>query len=442
MTTTGVIRSGLSWIRRSKEHYGLSEGILSSRAGLRERTTPAKPDQSVTLPPALILGGDANALSVARDLARMGVTVYAVGEPGASVRHSRCCRWIDVPAGDSAEEAWARFLLGPESEHLRGAVVLGCSDAALQVLAHHREPLLQKFRLDDAHPPAQLAMLDKLATYEHASAAGVPTPRFWSVSSRDDVLAVRDELVFPLMVKPRLSHVFEAHFGRKHVVVSGFDELLAAYELARGAGVAVLLVEVIPGGDDQLASYFTYLDDQSRPLFHYAKRVIRRYPSGMGAGCYHVTDWIPELTEVSNRLFRQVGLRGLANIEFKRDPRDGIHKLIECNARFVASDRLAVAAGVHLARFVYGRLVGVAVPPPDRFRVGMRLWDPLRDFRAFLELRRQGRLTLVRWLASIARRQTLPYFAWSDPMPTVSRLLKPAIRRWRRLKGAVGRGEA
>ena len=65
-----------------------------------------------------------------------------------------------------------------------------------------------------------------------------------------------------------------------------------------------------------------------------------------GTACYHVTDWIPEAAELGTQLFAHVGLRGLANVEFKQDPRDGQYKLIECNARFVASNGLVSAAGL------------------------------------------------------------------------------------------------
>jgi hypothetical protein len=57
----------------------------------------------------------------------------------------------------------------------------------------------------------------------------------------------------------------------------------------------------------------------------------------MGNACYHLTDWNPEVGDLSLKLFQWVGLRGLANAEFKRDERDGKLKLIECNARFTAS---------------------------------------------------------------------------------------------------------
>ena len=49
-------------------------------------------------PPLIILGGDANALSVARSLGRSGIDVYAINEPGACAKFSRYCRWLEVPA--------------------------------------------------------------------------------------------------------------------------------------------------------------------------------------------------------------------------------------------------------------------------------------------------------------------------------------------------------
>src|SRR4051812_11932105 len=72
------------------------------------------------LPPVVILGGEANALSVARDLSRMGVKVFVISAADSSVRYSRHCRWIDVPVEGTPEESWSRFLLGPESDYLQG----------------------------------------------------------------------------------------------------------------------------------------------------------------------------------------------------------------------------------------------------------------------------------------------------------------------------------
>lgn len=385
-----------------------------------------------TNPPVLILGGEANALSVARDLGKIGVRVFAVGDPDSCVRHSRHCKWIDLPQQPTPEESWAAFLLGPESEFLRGAVLLSCGDAGLQILIRHREALLARYRLDLSAPAAQQSMLDKLTTYKNARAAGIPVPLFWEVESRAQVIPLRDELVYPLLVKPRLSHIFEAKFGRKHVTAANFDELLAIFDATTGSGTDVLLMELIPGGDDQLCSYYTHLDEHGKPAFHFTKRIIRRYPVGMGTACYHITDWIPEIIPLAQKLFDHVGLLGLANVEFKLDRRDGQYKLIECNARFTASNCLVSASGFSLATFVYHRLNGLPLPPMEKYELGLRLWDPIRDFWAYKELRRAGKITFAQWFTGILHRQTWQFFRWSDPMPTLSRFLKPLRKRFMR----------
>lgn len=408
----------------------------TARAGTAVRATTPESDaidrKSLQMPPVLLLGGEANALSVVRDLGRMGVCVFAVGEADSAVRHSRYVRWIEPKESGKAEDVWSSFLLGTDSDHLKGAVVIACSDAGLTVLARHREQLQQRFLLDLANPAAQLAMLDKLTTYHIAAAAGVPTPRFWAVSQRDQIVAVRDALVYPLLVKPRLSHVFEKHFGRKHITVTDFDQLITAYDTAAGAGMDMLLVELIPGGDENLCSYYTYLDERGEPQLHFTKRVIRRFPTGMGCGSYHITDWNPQLRDLGLRLFKHAGLLGLANVEFKRDDRDGQYKLIECNARFTAANCLVSASGCNLAQFVYNRIVARSQPPLGEYKRGMRLWDPIRDYWSFRELRKMGQITTVGWLLSIMHRQTFPYFRWSDPLPAMARAFKPCGRMFTR----------
>ena len=390
------------------------------------RTLPAWPGNA---PPVIIVGGRANALSVARQIGRLGAAVYALAEPGAAVVHSRYCRHLDV-GGDA--RAWERFLLGPQSDPLRGAVVLACSDEAVQLIAERREELEARFLLDESNPRAQLVMLNKLSTYRAAREAGVPTPLFWVADSREQLESVRRELVFPLVVKPRLSHVFERGTGKKLLIVDSHDGVAAAVESIVATGTGAVLMEMIPGPDERLCSYYTYLDEDSRPLLHFTKRVIRRYPLVTGAGCYHITDRVPEVAELGNRLFRHVGLRGLANVEFKRDERDGKLKLIECNARFTAADCLVAASGINLAAFVYCRLTGRAPPPTDDYRVGLRLWDPVRDFQAGLAMRRAGQLTLWQWVRSVCHRQTFAYFRWTDPLPALARAAAPLSRLLRK----------
>lgn len=376
-------------------------------------------------PAAILMGGAmGNALSVARSLGRSGVTVHVL--PDAPSDHSRYAHTIALPPAGTPQEAWARFLLGSASEALRGAVLLSCSDAGLELLIEHREELAGKFVLDISDAQAQRSLLSKLSTYEQARAAGVPTPLFWKAASAEEVRAHEREYVYPLIVKPLYSHRFQAVFHDKFFRVTSFEQLLEVYARVREHDLEVILLEEIPGPDDLLCSYYTYVDAEGVPLCDFTKRIIRRYPKNRGLACYHVTDWNPEARDLGLRLFRHVGLRGVGNVEFKRDVRDGALKVIECNARFTAGNALLVASGYDLALFVYNRLAGVpqAQLKGRRYTEGLHYWFPGQDLRAFLDLHEEGRLSPAGWLASLAHRQVLPYWRWDDPAPS-------AVSTWR-----------
>lgn len=377
-------------------------------------------------PPVIILGGADNALSIARSLGHAGITTYAINQPQALVRNSRFCRWIEIPStGKRLEEDWAAYLLGSESDHLRDSVLLAASDVAIELIADHRPSLSARFRLDISNPTAQRCMLNKLCTYEAARQAGVPTPRFWVPDGREQIEALRNELVFPLIVKPLFSHEYKAKFmGATFARASTFDELIDVSEAIHRARIKTFLVEMIPGLDDRLCSYYTYMDEKGDNLFDYTKRIIRRYPIGMGTAVYHITDDVPSVKELALRLFRQAGLQGIGNAEFKLDDRDGQLKLIECNARFTAADCLLTASGLNLSLFVYQKLTGHEPRAPSHFRPGMRLWAPTQDYKAYRQLNSLGVLSFGQWVRSILHPQILPIFRWYDPMPAVVNTLR------------------
>lgn len=393
---------------------------------VRLKTNMAEPGSCAALPPAIIFGGYFVTLTVGLSLAARSIPVYVLNERWEDARFSRHVRAIRLPAKAPYPQSAMAFLAGDDSNHLKGSVLLAGGDEELEIMAKNREMLADKFRLDLSNPAAQLMMLDKLATYTAAKEAGVATPRFWQIRSEDDIHRLRHELVYPLIVKPKLSHLFQKKFKAKFFVAEGFDQLLEAHRLAESAEIETLLVEKIPGPDNRCCSYYTYLDEEGNALFDFTKRIIRRYPINMGLASYHITDRVEHVREPSLKLFRQVGLQGLANAEFKFDERDGQLKLMECNARFTAGNSLVARAGFDLGNFVYNRIVGIPQPPLTDFRTGLRLWDPLRDWCAFLELRKRGELTFPQWLASIMHWSSISYFSWRDPLPSIFRLCKTA----------------
>jgi D-aspartate ligase len=371
-------------------------------------------------PPAILLGGGVTAVPVARSLGRAGVPVYALGKPSDPVRRSRHTDvWVDLGSGDGVQDRWLEWLATAP----RGAVVLPCEDNGLELVARHRSTLdelgLAPIEADDE---VLLAMLDKNRTYALADRHGIPAPRTFPVSSPEDLDRAADTIGFPCALKAVNSHLFARHFKDKAFTAHDRGTLHQAFGRTHDAGLEMLLTEIVPGPDSGFQSYYGYLVDGGESLFHFTKRKPRQYPIGFGNGTFHVTEWIPEVARLGHEFLRAVGARGLANVEFKRDSRDGGLKLIECNHRFTASTAVMLAAGVDMPLFTYNRVIGRAGPSMTPRRDRVKLWYPIEDTRAMASYRQEGTLTVAEWLRSLRPPVGFPYASLRDPGPSAASL--------------------
>jgi D-aspartate ligase len=373
------------------------------------------------LPPAVLLGGENIAVSAARSLSALGVQVYALGDSTDPVRACRgCFQFVDVGAKKGVADRYLEWL---SSSGPRVGAVLPCDDDGLELIARNRSRLVELgYSPIEANDETLLAMLDKDRTYELSRAAGVPTPRTEVVRTLDEAARAASSFSYPCALKPLSSHEFAKHFGilKKVLLASDPDELLAAFAQTLEVGVEMLVTEIIPGGDDAYYSYYSYLDDQGEPLYHFCKRKLRQWPIHFGLTTYHETIWDPRVAELGLRFFRGVGLRGVGNVEFKRDPRDGEYKIIECNHRFTAASDLVRHAGINMPVIAYRRCVGLPHEPVRGYRVGVRMWHPIEDLRALVQYRAEGSLSVGAWLRSLCHRQHFPLWSLDDPGPSLA----------------------
>jgi len=377
--------------------------------------------------PVLVMGGQQNALSIVRSLGKLGVHVSVSLAQGCWAVESRYCSGsYTYPAGTDLHLFWKKLLLS-DDKPLQGTMLLTCNDDAIEFVAENKEALRQYYVVDENVPELQQAMLDKQKTLELAREAGCPIPEFWNIATIEDVVSLKESVTFPVMIKPIHSHVFRRHYvDKKYLLANDYQELFSLVSDVLSKSIEVMVCEMIPGPDTLLSSYYTYIDDNDQALFHFTKKVIRRFPVNSGGASYHITEWIPETAEMGERFFRGIKFRGLGNIEFKRDLRDGKLKVIECNARFTAAQELLVQSGMDISLMIYRRLSGQAVPKMEGYRDHVRLLEPIMDFKAYKQLKVLGEITFFAWLKSLMHKQVFSYFRLDDPKPVIV-LLKSAI---------------
>lgn len=365
-----------------------------------------------------------------RSLGRADVAVHAVGDARwDTMRRSRyCTSFTHVEPGGDLEDRWLDWLeRGP-----RGSVVLPTTDSVVALVARHRKQLMEWGYIPfEANDDVIDAVLDKRRTHQLAEEVGVASPATVALASVGEIDEALLQVSMPCAFKPAHSFLFARHFGvrTKLFVVNDRAELESALRVTEPLGLEMLLTEIIPGPDSRLCHYATYMDERGDPLFHFTRRKVRQYPPSFGIGCYQLTKWDPEVAAAGLRLFRGIGLRGLAAVEFKHDPRDGQPKLIECNHRFTTATELTRMAGIDMPLLTYNRLVGLPLPDVASFEEGLRMWNAIEDTRSFLASRDSGDMTARQWVRSLLHPQRFPVLRLDDPGPALANYRRLLLRR-------------
>ena len=249
----------------------------------------------------------------------------------------------------------------------RGVIFPTRDDDAV-FLDRFREELGEFYSLVLPEHAALQACLDKWETYQWAQRTGVPVPKCWLVDGEEDLNRIREELIFPCVLKAvaayqwRKGSNWETVGGRKAIAVSSWDELRHEYAAVSRAEKRVLVQEMIPGGDDCLLIAACYLDRESKFVAGFNTQKLLQLPEGFGTGCIVQGVDRPELFEPATRLLQAMHFTGIAEVEFKWDAARREFRLIEINPRPWDQHRLGHACGVDLIYVAYCEHAGLAKP--------------------------------------------------------------------------------
>jgi predicted ATP-grasp superfamily ATP-dependent carboligase len=381
-------------------------------------------------------------LTVVRSLGRAGVQVTAVhhdaNEPSSGTRYARL---QILPPLEQDENAWLEFLLS-EGRRLapRKAALLPVSDAHWLFIARHRRVLREHFLFALPEGDDLEQWLEKPFQYAAAAKAGVPFPRTLVPRGLADVHSALSGLMFPCLLKPVLSHLWQREYRSKLTFVRTPEELIRHCEDALARGLGFMIQEYIPAEDNEIYGLHCCLNRDGEPLGYGVARKLRQQPPRFGNSCLTAIVHEPRVIELGLRLFRAMKFHGIGSIEFKRDPRDGEFKLMEVNVRATLLMSADVDAGVDIPLLGYRDVCGAPPPPrpvvPTRFdrRVGVFA----SDMQSAAFYRGLGRLSRSAWLWSW-RHARDTHFAWDDLRP-MKGYVHMLVDHWKR--GKFRRGQA
>ncbi len=309
-----------------------------------------------------------------------------------------------------------------EGERLKDKGVLyPTSDAFVLFVSRNRNRLRGSF--DFVIPPAEVVegMINKRSLYDAATRIGVPYPKTLFPRSVSEIEHMKDEFEFPAFLKPFYSHLWFEIFGSKGFVVNNYEELLEGYERASSHGLEAMVQTIVTGLESNIYTVSTYVATDGEPKAGFVWQKIRQCPKDFGVGSLVTSVHDEGLVKTGLRFYKEIGYRGIGSLEFKRDERDGIFKLIELNARPWLQNLHSTCAGLNLPLLEYLDLTKQELPDWGEYADGVRWHDALNDLKSYNSYRRTGTLGFGEWVRSWLGSECNAYFAWDDLLPAFKR---------------------
>lgn len=366
-------------------------------------------------------------LGVMRTLGRLGVSVYALSDrrytPAVWSRYlAGILPWSATGQEDLAELALALAEAGRRLG--RRAVAIAGDDEAAVLLAEQAIVLREHFLLPTVPPGLPRRLSSKRGLFESCQEHGIPTPRVVFPSSVDDLVARARELTYPVVVKKvdTWSRLLMPDVPTT-TIVTDERRLVARFGDAQVVG-GLLLQEYIP--QEHAEDWFAHLyaDSGSQCLLNIGGRKLRSWPPAAGWTAFATAESNPTLQALVERLCKETGYQGIADVDVRHDRRDGQFKLVDFNPRVGAQFRIAEnEAGIDVVRALHLDLTGRPVPlaaPRRRLFLVENL-----DYRARLAYRRRG----LR-VPAVPRDGTPTVRGWwaaDDPRPFVLMAVRTAV---------------
>jgi len=319
-------------------------------------------------------------LAVVRSLGRKGVRV-TVGERtflNTSFFSKYCNRRIIYPSPRRYSDQFIQFLLEEVKRNYYDCL-LPMEEETLLLLARHQSEISKyTYLLIPDLKKIEFAR-DKRNLIQFAEKQGIPVPRTFYFPPIPSLPRQGGGEGEGYVIKPRIS---SGSFGI--IYVKNREDLIPLYQKVHAKYPFPLIQEWIPdgGGVFGLSALF---DEVSKVKAAFVHKKLRMYPvqggpSTLREGVHH-----PQVTELGLSLLKSLNWRGVAMVEFKVDPRDGIPKLMEVNPRFWGSLQLAIASGVDFPYLILRMAQGENFEPVLHYPVEKRSrWLLFGDILHFL----------------------------------------------------------
>ena len=306
------------------------------------------------------------AIPIIRSLGKKGIEVTAGGTSrlSPSFFSKYCKRRVIYPSPKREPDDFINFLL-KYLEKFPHKVLFAIDEGTCDLVTKYIKEF-SKFTIVPL-PPHKVywKARDKGEALKLAIKLRITCPITYFPKNISEVKTLSKRLKVPLVIKPRLSSG-----SRGIAYVKSMDQLVSTYIKIHSQYPNPLIQEFIPNGGDTYGVE-VLMNKESEPRVVFVHRRLREYPVNGGPSTLRESVDYPELAEMGVKILRALNWFGVAMVEFKIDPRDGIPKLMEINPKFWGSIQLPIVSGVDFPYLLYKLAVKGDVNPIKGYKIGV-----------------------------------------------------------------------
>lgn len=387
---------------------------------------------------AVVLGANYYiGLSVIRCLGKEGVHVTALDydREKAYAFSSKYCSEIGIaPNYKSESERFLKFLCDYADMQDEKPVLFPTADPYVAFMDENFDILKEKFVFPSDKKGLCVNLMDKNKLYKICEKYKVKYPETVYTDDENFFDKVENLLKFPCMLKPADSATFVHKFRQKMFLVKNKDELKEYLKKADDANLTVFAQRIIPGFDDHMYTYDAYLN-QSGEVTHWTTcQKYRQFPINFGASVYTAQHYVKEIADIGRKFLQDVGFKGFAEIEFKKDAETGEFYLIEVNVRTTNFNTMLNKCGLNMPYIAYREMCS---DPVENFAVdydtGIVFWCAYEDMFAVRDYIKKGQLTRTDVFKSLFKKKAPAIWDIHDMKPFVkfsNQLVKKGINKF------------
>jgi len=319
--------------------------------------------------PAVIVGGDADALSNARCLGRAGVPVIVVEKdrwrPGM---HSQYVRPF-VATSLSGPGLIESLLQLRKSLNVSPLLFL-TTDPQVRTISEHRRQLEGAFRIRLPEQDCIRQLLDKWTFQSLAELHGFLVPHAIAIHNEQDC-ANLSRLSFPAVIKPADKELFLNGKAPRAQKVQSLSEAESICRMILPDAPNLIVQEWVEGEESDIYFCLQYRGAHGLTISSFVGRKLRSWPpqTGSTASCTAAPEAEDLLENLTTDLFNATRMEGMCSMEFKKDRNTGRFVMIEPTVgRTDWQEEVASVNGINIPLAAYCYELGFSVPEPKRSR--------------------------------------------------------------------------